>query len=268
MNKLYTGMQATFFTGLLIIIVGCGGSSDNTTSTTVNSSFTGTLIPLYSYPTDSAWNALINTNTSLQTIAIINPNSGPVECNTSISDDYRMGIANLKAHSIKVIGYVYTSYGSRDTMAVKADIDRYRECFTNLDGIFLDETNSSSLSASYYEGINSYIKETNSSQLTVLNPGVYPDEAIVRTSDITVIYEDVGENYDAITSPTYVSQYSPSRFALLGYGVSPHAVTNTKLTKLKTVGVGYVYLTDDGSGGTNPWDSLSVYYTTLMEMLK
>jgi hypothetical protein len=267
MYKLYTTVQATFLSFLLIIIVGCGGS-DNSTNTSSNSSFSGTLIPLYSYPTDSAWSTLIDTNTSLQTIAIINPNNGPVECNTSITDDYRIGIASLKAHSIKVIGYVYTSYGSRDSITVKGDIDRYRECFSNLDGIFLDETNSSSLSASYYEGLNSYIKESNTSQLSVLNPGVYPDEAIVRASDITVIYEDEGENYDGVTPPAYASQYSPSRFALLGYGISQNSVTTTKLAKLKTARVGYLYLTDDGLGGTNPWDTLSGYYNTLTELLK
>ncbi|MGD9970488.1 MAG: spherulation-specific family 4 protein [Sulfuricurvum sp.] len=251
---------------IIIAIVWGGYGWSEDTDVMVNRVFVGTLIPLYSYPGDAAWDKLIRTDTTLRRLAIINPQNGPVACDRPATADYRNGIAKLKESSVQVVGYVYTRYAHRPMEAVKADIDRYRECFSNLDGIFLDETNSSTQSAPYYARINAYIKESNGSQLTLLNPGVYPEEAIVRASDITVIYEDEGDRYGAITPPPYVAEYPSSRFALLGYGISEEGVSDAKIASLKTAKIGYVYLSEDG--GDNPWDTLSGYFERLMERLK
>lgn len=248
-----------------VLLVGCGGSEEESSPA---SSIVGTIIPLYSNPDDGSWDTLVQSSSTLTTIAIVNPNSGSVECNTSVASEYKLGLAKLQSHSIHAIGYVYTDFANRSIDSIKADIDRYRTCFPNLEGFFLDETNSSSLSAPYYETLNRYIKETNSSQLTVLNPGVYPEEAIVNTADIVVIYEEDGNGYDAINPPAYVSKYPSSRFALLGLDVRVGELSEVKIDILKTARVGYVYLTDDGINGTNPWDTLSSYYEVLIGMLK
>ncbi|MCX6074542.1 MAG: spherulation-specific family 4 protein [Campylobacterales bacterium] len=259
------GIKSLLLAGIILCMVGC--KADSSSTETFSPSFTGSIIPLYSYPTDEAWTSLSKVNTTLETIAIINPNNGPVECNTTMSDTYREGINQLKTHSIKVIGYVYTKYSARPVEVVEADITRYKECYPNLDGVFLDETNESAESALYYKRLYSFVKEDNASQKVVLNPGRYPDEEIVQASDITIIYENGGERYDAITPPEYISKYPSSKFALLGYRVPQTAVTAQKLEKLNTFRVGYVYLTNDGIGEDNPWDTLSSYYDSLMEML-
>jgi len=258
-------LKSLSLAAIILVMVGC--RADSNSETPVITSFQGTIIPLYSHPFDPAWSSLLEANTTLETIAIINPKNGPVECNTTMSDEYQVGINQLKTHSIKVIGYVYSKYGARPIDEVKTDIARYKECYTNLDGFFVDETNSSAQSASYYQQLSSFAKEGNGSQKVVLNPGVYPDEEIVQASDITIIYENGGEMYDAISPPTYISKYPSSKFALLGYSVAQTAVTSEKLKKLTSFKVGYVYLTEDGVNDDNPWDTLSSYYRSLMEML-
>ena len=258
-------IKSLFFASILLFMVGCRADSSN--DTPVITSFKGTIIPLYSHPADDAWKSLLELNTTLETIAIINPNNGPVECNTTMSDEYRIGINQLKSHSIKVMGYVHSRYGSRSVEVVEADITRYNECFSNLDGFFVDETNSSDASSPYYSRLYQFVKDQNASFQVVLNPGVYPQEKIVQASDITIIYENGGENYDAITPPAYISKYPSSKFALLGYSITQTAVTAEKLKKLNSFKIGYVYLTEDGVGDGNPWDTLSSYYGSLMEML-
>lgn len=252
-------IKSLFLVLIIVLIYGCRADSNDAVS------FKGTLIPLYSYPNDPAWEALLEANTTLETIAIINPHNGSVECNTTMSNDYKQGITKLKNNAIKVIGYVYTKYGARSVDVVESDITRYKECYPNLDGFFLDETNESAESAPYYKQLYSFVKEVNASQKVVLNPGLYPDEEIVQASDITIVYENGGEGYDAITPPAYVSKYPSSKFALLGYGVAQRAVTREKLKKLNSFKIGYIYLTDDGAD--NPWDTLSSYYNFLMGAL-
>lgn len=261
-------VKLLFLSAVVFFIVGCrANSSDTAERPPVAASFKGALIPLYSQPSDPAWTSLLEANITLETIAIINPNSGPLECNTTMSYEYREGINQLKSHSVKVIGYVYSKYGARPIEEVKADISRYKECYSNLDGIFVDEVNASSQSAFYYQELRSFIKEGNVSQKMVLNPGIYPDEEIAQASDITIIYENEGDGYDVIVSPAYASKYSSSKFALIGYGIAPSAVSEEKLKRLSSMNVGYVYLTEDGANGENPWDTLSSYYGSLMELL-
>ncbi|MDD2829698.1 MAG: spherulation-specific family 4 protein [Sulfuricurvum sp.] len=221
--------------------------------------FRGTLIPLYTYPTDSSWQKVAQTAHTKETIAIINPNNGPVDCNTSVASDYRQGITKLKSSSIKIIGYVYTSYSARSEQTVKNDIDTYYSCYPDLDGIFLDETNSSADTNHYYDRLYRYIKDHNQSSRVVVNPGVYPDESIIRASDTTVIYEDSGMNYDTLSPPSYTLHYGAGRFALLAYNAP---LTSAKISKLSTYQLGYIYLTNDTI--PNPWDTLTTYFESLI----
>ncbi|MGZ9267494.1 MAG: spherulation-specific family 4 protein, partial [Sulfuricurvum sp.] len=224
--------------------------------------FRGTLIPLYTYPTDESWNQIIKTNSNLETIAVINPQNGPISCSNVSLVDYQNGIKKLKENNIKVLGYVYTSYGARSLDKVKADIDLYYTCFNGMDGIFVDETNSSSVSSPYYQALYGYIKDHNLSSQVVINPGIYPDEAIIRASDVAVIYEEKSSEYNAIAVPAYVYNYTPGRFALLGYDTSDVSLEREQLEHFLDANIGYLYLTNDTLA--NPWDTLSAYYLKLL----
>src|SRR5215510_14169449 len=71
---------------------------------------TGIMIPLYTYPTDGTWAAVIQARAAhpkVPILAVINPNSGP---GTSKSSDYATGIGNLQTAGVTVIGYVPTGY--------------------------------------------------------------------------------------------------------------------------------------------------------------
>ncbi len=74
-------------------------------------------VPSYFYP-GAAWTQMEAAAPTVG-LAIINPNSGP---GTSSNADYVKQVREAKAHGLKVIGYVHTSYGKRPFAEVKAEI--------------------------------------------------------------------------------------------------------------------------------------------------
>src|SRR5438445_10481945 len=73
---------------------------------------TGLVIPLYTYPTDGTWVAVLNAKNVHETvpiIAVINPSSGP---GPTFDVNYLQGIKNFQANGITVLGYVATGYAS------------------------------------------------------------------------------------------------------------------------------------------------------------
>ncbi len=84
----------------------------------------GTIIPLYTYPTDPTWTTIINVkgvHPKVPMVAIANPNSGP----GSFQDiNFVNGINKLRVHGISVIGYIATDYvpptyvGTVDTILI------------------------------------------------------------------------------------------------------------------------------------------------------
>src|SRR5438445_5293707 len=74
---------------------------------------TGLVIPLYTYPTDGTWTAVLNAKNAHLTvpfIAVINPNNGP---GSALDQNYLQGIKGFQASGIIVLGYVATGYGSK-----------------------------------------------------------------------------------------------------------------------------------------------------------
>ena len=131
-------------------------------------------IPLYIYPfhwiTNNEWQQvsdLIAANPDIDFIVKINPNSGP---DTSLNSDFIAGLNILTAGSnplhMKILGYVYTSYGDRPIADVKTDIDRYQTWYGQyIRGIFLDEMEDDPGDESYYQADNSLLPR---SQLFVM----------------------------------------------------------------------------------------------------
>ncbi len=95
---------------------------------------TGVIVPLYS-PPGSYWAQIIqakNAHPSVPIVVIINPNSGP---GTSSNADYATGISQMQASGITVLGYVYTSYGTRSIASVEADINSYNSCIISTESL-------------------------------------------------------------------------------------------------------------------------------------
>ena len=111
------------------------------------------MVPAYSYPSSAPdsihyWNTM--TYNMKGSIFIMNPNSGP---STIVNSDYVTAVNNATLYGIHIIGYVATTYGAKSLIDVKAEIDLYFNQYTNISGIFLDETASSIIDVSYYQNI-------------------------------------------------------------------------------------------------------------------
>jgi hypothetical protein len=220
-------------------------------------STTGVIVPLYTYPTSSTWDAMISAKTahpSVPIVAIINPSSGP---GTSMDSKYSDGIKKLQAAGITVLGYVYTSYTSRSTNVVKADIDSYKSWYPSLSGIFFDEMANWAGGESYYKTLNDYAKSKGFT-FTVGNPGADTISSYVGTVDNIIIYESAG-------APTLSSiggwhtNYDKANFSIIPYAISS---LDDAYVDSSSDYVGYMYITNDDL--PNPWDSLPPYFADLV----
>lgn len=220
-------------------------------------------IPSYFYP-DCAWNSNCLWNNVVNSIpplglAIINPNSGP---GSSFDQNYLTQVTRVQAAGGIVIGYVYTSYGTRNISAVEYDIDSYYNWYPTLDGIFFDEGyNSDCNQATYYMALNQYVKAKGGKGVTVINYGANTQECYVNASDILLIYEDVASNYMSWKPSSWVSNYPASRFWNLIYN-APQSSVQTIMDQSKVNNAGWIYVTPDNL--PNPWDTIptGTYWST------
>jgi len=221
-------------------------------------SSTGIIVPLYSYP-GSYWNQVIqakNAHPSVPIVAIVNPNSGP---GSSVDSTYVSSIKQLQSAGITVLGYVYTSYGSRSTSAAEADITSYHNWY-NVNGIFFDEMSNVSGYESYYSTLTQYVK-SHGMTMTVGNPGTDTLSSYVGTVDNLVIYESPGLPTISNLAGWHTS-YAKSNFSMIAFGVG--LPTQSYVTST-TSDVSYIYATDDNL--PNPYDTIPSYFGSLVAEL-
>ncbi|SMH71421.1 putative spherulin 4 [Candidatus Nitrosotalea okcheonensis] len=220
---------------------------------------TGVMVPLYSYP-GSYWTQVIqakNAHPSVPIVAIINPNSGP---GSSSDPNYVSGIQQLQAAGVKVLGYVYTSYGARSASTVESDINSYNNWY-HVNGIFFDEMANTAGLETYYSSLSGYTKSLGMT-MTVGNPGTDTLSSYIGTMDVLDIYENPG--MPALTDLTgWHTSYPKSNFGLIAFGVGSLPIQSTITTD--STYVGYVYITDDVL--PNPYDTVPSYLSTEVGML-
>ena len=231
---------------------GSGGSAGGNAQAT-----NGSIVPLYAYPSDASWKAIIaakKAHESVRVIAIVNPDSGP---GSTVDAAFTTGIANLVAASIVPIGYVSTKYTKRGQPAVKADVDKYRAAYPALQGIFFDEQSNQAGDAPFYSDVSSYAK-AKGFELTVGNPGTSVPDSYLGTVDVMLIYESAG-----VPSLASLAKFSTQRghFAIIPYA----AQFDATYVKAARNAVGYVYITDDDL--PNPWDTLPSSFADLLGAL-
>ncbi|MFH0879027.1 MAG: spherulation-specific family 4 protein [Lentisphaerota bacterium] len=224
------------------------------------------LIPLYSYPewyTPSSylWNDVALAGQRVPITAILNPDDGP---GTGFpNSDYQVGMSNLWAGGVTMVGYVFTSYGARNPNLVKADIAAYGSN-SMMRGIFLDEAASGTNQLAYYQDLYAFIHARTNLATVILNPGttIAGEYLSSPAADIAVIFEnDTG--WPSYVADAYVRSYSPHRFSALFYDVPTLETMQTNVDLAVQRNVGWVYATDDA--GANPWDRLPVYWTQLVD---
>lgn len=222
---------------------------------------TSTLIPLYSYPTDASWATVAAAKLAHPTVpvlAVVNPDNGP---GAAVDANYRSGIAKLQAAGVKVIGYVYTSYGARASAAARADIDRWRTFYPGVSGIFFDEQANTTGFEAYYRALSTYVKQTGM-DFTVGNPGADTAPTYVGTVDLILIYESGG--LPSLTSlDSWHRNYDRSNFGVIPYGCPTSSAAFVQSARDR---VGFIYLQSDTL--PNPWDTVPTYLSTLLGQLQ
>jgi len=245
---------------------GAGGSAGSSTGGAAGSdastpSANGTLVPLYSYPTDATWTAIVagkQAHPSVPIVAIVNPASGP---GTAKDTTFVTGTEALAKAGIVVIGYVSTSYAARDAVTeVQPEIDRYLSWYPAVSGIFFDEQSADAQDVAYYSGLSAYAKGKGLG-LTVGNPGADTDESYIGALDVMLIYESKGLPTDAALGGWH-AKYDKSSFGIIPYGVT----LDTGFVAKAKAAVGWIYLTDDDL--PNPWDTLPPYFDGLLSALE
>ena len=177
----------------------CGG-----TSATVNQVCTQMVVPAYFYATKAAWTTLTKNTTPL--IAIANVNTGP---GTTVDSQFTTTIQAARAAGHRVKGYIYTSYGTRSSADVLADMEAWSKLY-GVNDYFLDEVSALAADLPYYRTVLQTAYAKNSSRRFMLNPGAAPDKAyfsIVPNVEI-VVYEAAWSKYTANSLPAWLDEFA------------------------------------------------------------
>jgi hypothetical protein len=216
------------------------------------------IIPLYSDPStnSSSWNqleSLARQYTNLNLTVIVNPDNGP---GSAFDVGFQKAIVALKALNITVLGYVYTSYGSRAASDVIADMNLYKEWY-GVNGIFLDEMSENPATASYYSNLTSSAHSEGLNPV-IGNPGASVSTSLIKSVDKLVIYESSGiPPSSTICSET--AELPREQFSLIAYGVD--GLPSVSYLNSISSCVGSVYFTDAGNY-QNTYNSLPGYFAS------
>lgn len=194
-------------------------------------------------------------------IMVMNPGNGP---GPSSNSGYVTAVTQAQNAGIKVLGYVYTEYGSRSATIVKQEITNYKTWY-HVDGIFFDQTATGNTPAllNYYQDLANFTRQP-ATQKVILNPGTIPAEAYMNIADTIVTFEGKYKNYALMQNPAWVANYQPNRFWHIVYGLNLQQ-TYRAIELSKQRNAGYIYLTHDKFD--NPYDTLPRYFTQILGKL-
>lgn len=216
----------------------------------------GLLVPLYSYPGGSglvAWDAVTAAGPKVPVIAIANPASGP---GLTPNPAYTPAIQRAAGAGVKVIGYVATGFGGRPPSDVLADVDRWLSFYPEVRGIFFDQQPTDAGHEALYGGYFAHARQAFPGGLVVSNPGTACDRSYydLGKPDILCLVETAGQS---VRLPDWAVVAPDASFAALCYA-SSEAAMRAVVANLRTLGIGWVYVTDDSL--PNPWDSVPSYF--------
>jgi len=222
------------------------------------------LVPLYVYP-GAVWDQVIQGASKVPTMVIINPHSGPTPVP---STDYSTYMNKLQNAGIEMIGYVYTSYGSRSIDNIKKDIDTYAAKYPHIIGIFFDEVSRYDSDLWLYTQAYNHVVEKGFKH-SILNPGAQTSQSYLAISTSIVIFEAAGSQFTAHAAdfPSYV-KCAPSssqksgykyKFAAVAHSTQPGSAPSL-ISSVHQQGLGLIYITD-GLAGCCTYNNLVTYYT-------
>lgn len=234
------------------------------------------LVPAYFYPSaGSPWDAMAagaQAYPSVSVTAILNPNNGVF---TRANPEFTAAARSFVQSGGKLLGYVYTSYGSRSISKVKGNIDKYLSLYGTgvVSGFFIDEMSSAPGRLAYYRQLFDYIKSKGTTLRVVGNPGTVPDAAYAAVADTLVTFENRQASfadYDPRATGGWLYQLANSRQNALVHDAANCAAMQASVRAAATARVnsGVIYVTDDtfdpDTQEGNPWDTLPAYWTQLL----
>jgi hypothetical protein len=201
-----------FLSIFLATLFGCGPSGNNSSVQSSKDNY-AYIIPLYSYPVGTyqqEWQRLYNLTTVNDVFVIVNVSNGP-DVNTD--SNFLNAITTLKSRGFKVIGYVWTSYGSRSLGNVKNDMDKWLNFYGSerIDGFFIDEV---AENYDYYREVFQHARSRN--KLVILNPGTNINANFFAIADKIVVFEDSLTRFENFRYANYTG-LDPKRVCTIVY---------------------------------------------------
>lgn len=240
---------------------------------------TGVLVPMYVYPanihTNSIYNRLIELKRQFETVPmwiIINPASGPGK---QVDANYTKAIDRLCGAGCVVLGYVTTSYGKRPSTEVNQEIDRWRQMYPRIHGVFFDEMiyEDTAQAVEYQSKLTQYAHSVGCWP-TVANPGTDTPGRYFQqqAADVIVVHEGNGWPQEERLKGDYFggySDYPPHTRAVLVHSQPQFSLPGLRMTRKYAR---WVYVTEDlfrpdDPSAANPWDSLSRHLDSLCQEL-
>lgn len=218
------------------------------------------VVPAYFYPTlGTEWNQLAAVANEVPITAILDPDNGP---GASVDPNYVAAVNNFRAAGGRVLGYVYTSYGTRSQVPIFTDIENYKLWY-NVDGIFVDEmaNDNEPTKLNYYRDIYNWAKAHNPNWQVMGNPGTNTVEQYLTwpAADRLITQENTGALYPSYEPAAWTFNYPTSRFVHLLHTEPSAAAMLSDLQRALAFGAGAIYITDDVLA--NPWDQLPSYWS-------
>ncbi|KAJ8070039.1 hypothetical protein OCU04_000440 [Sclerotinia nivalis] len=192
-------------------------------------------LPLYMYPYNStSWSTLttsIVANPNLKFHVVVSPNLAFTDPDVN----YVAGLTSLNSHpNVLTLGYIYTSYASRDVSEIAADIEKYVEWNTPtqlpIGGLFFDESPSNNSTFPYMSNLTTYAKTLLGAgkDYIFLNPGVPVDASFYTLADSINVFE---ESYAKFNQTALTSLDKTSRVKST-YAIHDFTGTTTQQTAL------------------------------------
>ena len=213
-------------------------------------------IPSYAAPGTAEWEGFVVGAAATDGFVILNPDSGP---GSNIDETYVTASADARARGVRVLGYVPTTYGTRDPEHVDGDVNQYTTWY-NVDGVFFDEVSSDCEAfAAWYAARAAAANGLVSSgdALVVYNPGAITCAEHLDGADVIVVAEDRMAQLTRFVAAEWMAAYPPERFMFLAYD-APGVDLGQNLKFVHDQGIGWTYITDDRP--RDPWDELPTYW--------
>ncbi|WP_432943042.1 spherulation-specific family 4 protein [Kribbella sp. CA-253562] len=201
-------------------------------------------VPWYVHPAEDPeqWRRLAALGDRVE-FAVVNVADGPGQPGDPY---YPQALAMLRAHGIRLLGYVDVDYGRRGAAHVAADVESWRTLY-GVDEIMYDQV-ASGLEGLGQNRILAMVARRAGVRTLVANPGVEPCAELFGLFDITCVFEDDAAAHGRVEPPVTTAR----RWHLV-HGVPVEELERVE-ERARDLGAELVFVTDRPA--PHPWDRL------------